>query len=306
MSYEDVRDVCRKAFANIDYDSLGFAENADSLSNASKDIGGILKIKNLRFKVEAKDNKKYFYYYFNTSIINNSYSGFVFDTNSFEDKLTHHMLNLSDGIQAIKIINDSIDKYCKGNNTVHLEYLYGRGDESVVNFWNYKSIIVELGKKSKDNILLEYRKGEDYFKSFVKNIVANNSELNNDITYIIYHFNELDINKKLGISLSSNDLTSELTRCMLSRNDVINYLTECEHNRTLELYSVEIVQQLGTFIALVLWKVDFKKSNISIELVNECVIDADGKEIVTNYSICNRVEKYLELKDDERKKIFNC
>lgn len=304
VTFEEIKEICRNTLGGYEKYDTSSADFIDNLNKLAKEIVDKLDISQLKFSIEHRDSNICIIYNF---VCENKYktgSGFVFNKDSFDNDLTTHIINIQNGCKAISIVNKIIDSRndSTGNN-IDIQMIWGNSLYSSIAYWDYKTIVIKLSKKSIQNLIELYRNGEQAFQVKIEDLIDNDIAKEN-IVETYKNIPNTRLYKELELEFNGN-MQTELSMNMLSRKDAIQICVNNTSGQNLELHVVENIKQLGDFITLSIWNVDFKNKTISIKLKDEKVIDNKSEEIIYNYNICSRIEQSLALNDIEKSKIFH-
>jgi hypothetical protein len=269
-------------------------ERNSILKNISTEIGNELDIQDLSTIICNIDDTKSIVFRFNYSG-DTCKTGCKYNIDTITEDIANNISDIIDGTNALNYINSTLnDRLSDG---IKLQYIWGKAEKNGIYYWDYDSIKIRMSEDAMSNMLSKYRTGELAFKLDIDKII-NDTEQISDIYSYVSKFNDLEINKYLKVSIDTADLTYELSSNMLSRKDAIEIIkNNSKDYDIIELRIVEIVEQLGTYIAIA--DIEFKSDNKSckIKLLGDQVIDLSNKEIIANYAICSRIEKLLAIKE---------
>ena len=305
MVFEEFRQLCRNELWEIAKPSCSSIDRMSYLEDISNKVSSEYGVDGLSFGIVTRNGIEYITYSFGGASHSKSAGGFKFNCSTFESDIGNTMADIVDGYNALRIINDTIENAVDASGEKRsIYYTMSKAKVSSIYYWDYSHIGVKLSEKSTNIILKAFRSSENSFKLLIKSLVAKDGMYKDNIINFIRNFNTYEMHSKFDIVLESNNMSLELSKNMLSRDEAIQYISEFKSKKHLELYVVQIIEQLGVFIALAKWVVDFDSKDVSIYLKDEQVIDATNGEILSNYGICSRIEQILRLNDQEKELMF--
>lgn len=305
MLHEEVKQLCIDELNSLSKYDCSDIDRIQLFNEICQKIESSYNIEGLQIERTTRGSNDciiYRFYGYNNAICS---AGFLYNADTFDDDLANAICDIVDGNEAIKIINEAIDE-CrdKSGDTTIVHYIWGKGPYCKVYDWDYESINFKVSNKSLKSILDNYRDGATSFSIEVNKALSKDRITKENILKIITNFNNFYFNKSIEAEIWDKRLINHLAGCFVNRNEAIDICCKQPVNSLINLRVAEIINQLGTFIALANWRVDLKNKDISISLVGDKVIDTDNAEFISNYNICARIEQIISLSDDEKSKIF--
>ena len=283
MIIEEFKQLCRDEILGISSMSTSEIDRANLLSSMAQKICECYDFSEFKLDIVTRGNVQYIIYKFNGFNNASCSGGFVYNYDTFDSDIASAVTDIIDGNDAINILNEIIESdRDKLGGKVAVYFVWGRGPYCKVYDWDYSKIGIKISRDALANLLDNYREGAKSFRNEISSAVAKSA-----------------IGKAINAKIEDIELINHLTRQMLNRNEAISYCKDHRSSGVISLQVVEIVQQLGVFVALANWVVDFKNKNISVSLINEQVIDVDNAEVISNYGICSRIEQIIGLSSDE-------
>lgn len=207
---------------------------------------------------------------------------------------------LIEGSRAVSELNSLIHvaQSSKGAS-VMVTYKLGITDKFCkVCDWDYNRIKIKLSKAAITQLISLSADG------LLETVVSETDWLLTIGKYIV-GFNNLHIHEKINAVMNSTDIEKILTSNMLSTDDVITAITRCKSDTgTQEFKSVSIIKELGKFIAVTLWRVDYSKKSIAVRLMSDKVFDAENDRFISDRDIVDRVERKINVSDQLVNRIF--
>ncbi len=196
---------------------------------------------------------------------------------------------IMNGSQAITELNNKIkDIQLSIGSTILVSYKWSIDSNTCsISDWDYDKITVKLGKTSISELIKLYTIGE------INNTITN-EDWNTSIPKFIENFNKNKLHTKLGAILAGVKIEDILTENMLNTNDILAIIRHNESNTGTQTFkSVSLIKELGRFIVLCKWEVDYNKKKISINIVEDKVLDLDKGIYIRNDELCSRIEEKL-------------
>lgn len=290
ITFEELKSKCREIIQQISPEERISVDNntLDLLSSKLESEFNIEKFK-LEYAILYK-KETIVYSFISEGII--CKSGFTYEPESFDDKLSKAILDIVDSEEALALINNNLDS-SRQAESLEIKYIYGKGTHSSIYYWDYNKIVIGLSEKALNGILEQYRNNNESYKLFVDSNKLNEEISGLTIIDIVKSFNSLSLNQKFQIELETSDLETELVKEAISIKDVIDYITE-HKSFDMSITTVEVVRQLGVFIVLVKWEYEASTNKTTPKIVGEKIIDIENNEIIYNYSILSRIEQSIK------------
>lgn len=287
----------------MDIQNTDSDEFNDKKCDLENKIRSELNIDNFSIDFEHRDDKLCIIYSFYHADNYKSRSGFIVNNDTFIDDLAKNIFDIHDSLKALTILNSLESIKFDNKSKIQIEYVWGNSIYSRIYYWDYNKIVISLSRESNQRLLDIYRDGEETFKLKINEMI--NSEIHNlNIVKAINSLSDTVLGKQLGIKFESS-LDIELLRCMINRADAIKICRYSDKKSNIKMQVVENINQLGNFIVLCDWDINFKKKKIDIKIRDEKVIDIAENDIISNYTICSKIEQSIKLSDIENDNIFN-
>lgn len=230
------------------------------------------------------------------------------DNGDFVNTLLETLGSIIYGTKAIQELNGYLHNLRSSNNVYsNIIYIWGYGTRSFVYGWDYSTLKIKLNKEAVDYLCKIYSENRSGFalecEHLINDVDPSLSIGNIEILKCVKDFNSIPFHVTIG-ALMQGDFIYNMTSNMLSRKEALDICKQNSSKSRIGLLVVERIEQLGGFIALTSWDVNFKSKKVKISLVESKVIDSSTLEIVDNYGICSRIEKQIGLSDSEKAFIF--
>lgn len=306
LLHEEVKQLCMDELNSLSKYDCSDIDRIQLFSEICQKLESSYNIEGMKIEVANRGGYDCVIYKFNGYNNTRCSAGFLYNTDTFDDDFANAVCDIVDGNEAVKIINEAIDD-CrdKSGDTTVVHFIWGKGPYCKVYDWDYETINFKLSNRALKNIIDNYRDGEKSFSIEVNKAVLKDRVTKENILKIITNFNEFSFNKSIEAELWDKGLINHLTECLVDRESAIAVCRKRSNNNIINLRVAEIIEQLGTFIALANWRVDMQNKDISISLEGDKVIDVENAEFISNYNICARIEQIISLSDEEKSRIFN-
>ena len=305
MNSSDILNRYKDKLLNAARADLDISEVNVELAEISKVISDELMVDNLSIKEELINCKKYIRYAFTdngmccSSAVKVNYEALAKD-------IADHLDLIVNGISALHILNDKIkDFISKSTNSYNIEIQWGFGNSYSIGYWDYEKAVIRISKKSLIKLVSDYHNGENTFRNMMESAIDKNI-LSSNIIEFIDNFNNSKLSTFLNDTIQTDDIDTLLSKNMMTKKDVIDLIaSNKDYRATQNITVLYIVRQLGHFVVLQNWKVDYKNKSIITNILGDRVLDIDYKSVITNDSICSRIEHILDLDKNEVENWFN-
>ena len=252
-----------------------------------------IKISNVAVTIQDKEDRKYLFIRYIDTI--NRKCKLCLNVKADKESLITAIAQLTEfiilGQSKVNNLNNMLEsiRIDKGS-LFSIKFMVGNGTSSSVNYWDYNLVIIKLSEKSV-NTLIE---AEDIDISLI--------EWPDNIINAICNYNELQLSKDIQSKLCNDtveSIVSIFTKNMLNTNDVRNMINKDIDQGIQKLKSVEVISSdLGIFVALLVWNIDYRLREASIEILDSKVMDIENKRFVTDKALYDRIETRM-LRDGE-------
>ena len=216
------------------------------------------------------------------------------------EKLSDHLEELLEdvivGIEAIKYINDKLrEGRIQNNGEIRIQYQWGYDGECSIHDWDYSSIRIKLSKDSL-NILIELYQND--IGKLNKNIEEQEWDLN--ILKYMDNIQESRLSKLLEISDITTSIEDSLTKNMFNRNNIINLIRNNIKSIGKQRFkSIHLVDELGAYIAIVYWDVDFSRKTIGMQIQENRIIDLEDRQFIYGNTLYKKLESRIIISKEE-------
>lgn len=205
------------------------------------------------------------------------------------------------GIEAIKYINDKLrEGRIQGNGELSIQYQWGYDRECSINDWDYNNIKIKLSKESL-NILI------DLYQNDIDKITECIDEQEWDLNILKYLDNILGFstNRLLELTNIADNLKEDLTNNMFNRNNIINLIRNNAKSIGKQRFkSTHLIDELGAYIAIVYWDVDFSKRTIDMQIQENRIIDLEDMQFIYDNALYKKLESRIILNKEELNRLI--
>lgn len=248
-------------------------------------------ISELSFSIKSKGEKSYILFKFK-DLTGYKCNGSMEIGESIPETVDRIASVIVDSQWALKSINDIFERIQTENGLIlSVKYKFGYGKYATVAYWDYSHIIIKLNADSV-NQLIEINGNSEQLDNLAKKL--QNTKYPDSVPEFLTWFNGNDVNKQFGMIMNYKSIPEALTDNMLSRKDVLDIIEKNKGGKgTQKLKSVEVMDQLGLFVALIIWNIDYERSEVSIDIMNDSVIDIENSRFVSDHSLYSRIEQRI-------------
>ena len=210
------------------------------------------------------------------------------------DDITSIIIN---GQWALQALNTKFSEVqANGGNIITIKFKLGFNKYASIAYWDYSNIVIRLNE-SAVKLLIDKLKSSESSESLYRSI----EEIHwpESIPEFINKISSSELSSILSINMDYESLSDALIDNMLSRKDISDILIKNKDTKgTQKLKSVEIVDQLGLFVAILILIIDYENSDVSVDILDNKVIDLENNRFVSDHSLYSRIEQKI-LDDTE-------
>ena len=252
-----------------------------------------------------KNDKMYITYQF-TEIGDGSINKVLIDTTI--DSLIPHMektiSRIDIGSKAVNKLNNLLrDSRIAKDGYISVQYKWGTNKYSTVSDWDYGNIKIKLSDMALDYLISAYKLDEELTE--LRDIISK-FDWDSNIIEFIKAFNDFELHRRLSVTIKDYDITKLLTDNMFNTADILDMIKNNSTSKKgiQKFKSVFVVNELGSFIAIIDWVVDYSKKDIAVNIQDEKVIDVENTRFVSDHSIYSRIELRALISDDVKNSLF--
>lgn len=219
---------------------------------------------------------------------------------SLVDSIEYMLKSIIEGQKIIKFINDQLDIIQANNGIIlNVKYRWGFGKTSSIVYWDYTHIVIRLTEESITEMIKSYTTEESVVSLF-KDIVWPDNILD-----FISGYGDFTFSRALKSSFGEISIEKALEENMLSINDVEKIIKQnSDKHSSQKLKSVHIISELGLFAAVLLWDIDYDTKDVSVDILENKVIDIENNRFVSDHSLYSRIEQRILEEADKVTKSF--
>ncbi len=246
-----------------------------------KDKGGLVESVALifTFKPIANGSEKYM-----LQVLRNSFG-------KFKTEFETIMYLILDGSSAVIELNSLVKEAQQEHGAlVAINYRWNISDKvcSIAD-WDYDRLKVRMNRSSVlelINIRNEGHLGE----------LISSCNWILSIKEFIKTFNENQFHCKVGAVLDVSDIEKVLTSNMLSIDDLTAVIRKNKNSQGTQTFkTVSIIKELGKFIVICRWVIDYGKKSLSMQIMGDKIFDIENDRFISDRGICNRIEQRLTI-----------
>lgn len=196
-------------------------------------------------------------------------------------------------------LNSSIKKSQRVTGSeCDVEYIgdYIRRDGVSLVDWGYRKLVFRVGM----NLVLRVRE----YLAYQELDFSSSSYYAGTIKDVLVRFNEFSLHKKMGAKLEGN-VKQLLCSSQMSMNDAIrNIMKNRLRKGTQEIKTCTYINELGEYIVLCNWAVDYKKRTIDISIIGNKIFDLSRNELCCQGDIYERIKARVQLPEERSPIIF--
>lgn len=261
----------------------------------------------IEFSTLNRGSETYITYKFHDSRMNVCKSAFAITTDNVADTFIENMIYVIDGCSAISYLNKAEDKYrADMGSIIDIHYQWGRTKYCSIGSWDYNKITIKLSADALNSLIELYSSSESAYSMQISSKMNESDLGKRNVIEFVKAFNTIPIHKFIGARLADEPIDKLLGQNMLGPDDAKRI---CKSNYGAKgvqsLIVMNTLSQLGIFVVLSKWRIDYDDKSISISLLEDKAIDLDSSSIVSNYALTSRIEQAIKLKDSEIAELFN-
>lgn len=226
--------------------------------------------------------------------------------NSILNEIKGLMEIVINGSKSIDILNKALIEHQRVySDNVLIQYKFGLSSKNCSLWdWDYSTLRFRLSKTSLLSLATLYAK--DISGKLIVELINESFNSGNNIIESIKMFNNMELNNKIGAVLNTNDgVESILLENMLSTDDVMGLIKkQLSLSGVQEFKSVFLLKELGKFIVLLSWEVDYTKKLVKNKIVDEKVLDIENNRFISDPSIYSRIEHRVCIGDEVKAMLF--
>lgn len=171
-----------------------------------------------------------------------------------------------------------------------IEYKWAISDKLCrIGDWDYNRIKVKLNRSSIHSLI-------DMYNNNILKSTIENSKWNLNIKEFIENFNHLEFHKAICAMLKSNDLVTILTENMLDTRDVLAVIRRNKNSQGKQsLKSVTAINELGRFLVVSKWNVDYTNKIINMSIMDDKILDIDSGRFIMDNTICSKIQEKIMI-----------
>lgn len=292
----------------LDVDEIALVK---ALGNFGVSLSNLVKVQydnvaqfDTKYSVSNTKDGKQYSFKFKFSISGTDYStDFVLSQDGY-DKMLKDISNLVsiiiEGSKAVDELNKLIqDIQFNNGSAVQIIYRFGLDKFCMISSWDFDKINVRLGETAIMQ-LIELRDNNELEET------VRQSDWQYTIVRFILNFNSIPFHKRINAINEITSFEGMLLENMLE-TDKIPFMVRCSRGNTgtQVIRTVSIIKELGKFLVLIDWYIDYSRKSISMSIVNDKVLDLEDDRFISDREIVNRIEKKIGIPENIQTKLFD-
>lgn len=221
----------------------------------------------------------------------------------FLQSLTNIIYLIAEGTRAIRVLNDKINEIQnnKGSSVIII-YKWGIADRFCKVFdWDYDKLKIKLSKTAIMQLIDLVDDSSTKLEEYIQR-----TDWSVSIKEYIAKFNRIPLHEKINAVIGKTDIDKILTENMLSVDDIVSIIGHSKGKSGIqEIKSVSMVNELGKFVVVAIWKVDYSKKSLSMQIMHNKVMDIENDRFISDRDILDRMEKKINISNELVERMFN-
>lgn len=282
------------------------SEKIDILQNLKHKLEIELDVHDIDFDIVTRKNGDYIKYTFNDNREYKCAYAINTGTDNFPDSFVEHMEIIKDGLEAVKVLNKVADDLADESAILFdVQYQWGRGTECNISYWDYSKVIFRLSNNSLLELVRLMNDANVDFEDTMRDLLKSSFSGIDNIVKCVTEFNRVELHNRIGAHINGS-LEDILSNNMITREDAIKLCKKfVSTNGVQKITVLNIVKQLGNFLVLQLWDIDYKNKEIETSIIGDRIIDLDSSSILSNETLRDRLDNILKLSKDEMLEIMS-
>lgn len=259
-------------------------------------------IKGLNLQYKEVDGMHFMLVQFRDSSGEKCRGAFQFSINAIAQNICDSLDEIQDQLIAIDSLNAMVNaKQYSSDNTFSVSYCWGSDYKCSIEDWSYQYIKVKLSRDSCEKLRMIVKDDPKLLQNRI-----DDTDFGNNAAETVSNFNSMPIHTELAAMLWTSSVEKALTQNMLQMDDAIGIVRESQN--TAGIQNIKIVvpfNELGQFLAIMTWVVDYQDKSIKQTILEEKLLDIENKKYILDSQIYNRVEKRLILQKDTLDELFS-
>lgn len=266
----------------------------DWVNSIAKEIGDI---EGLSFDIVLKNKSMFLLCKFNNAagVICKGGNKVV---NGLDKSLEYLLTSISNGQVAIKLLNDKISKIQADNGIIiSMRFRWGFGKASEVAYWDYTNLIIQLNETS---IAKLSKAVEDNTINSLIDEATDGFKWADTVSEVISEYNNTCLSNVLESKFAYDSILEALQDNMLEQNDIVAILRKnLDKHSSQKIKSVYTISELGLFAAILLWYIDYDLHSITVDILEDKVLDVENGRFVSDHSLYSRIEQKIKDETDK-------
>ena len=302
MNKEEFQNLYKEDLMHALDRSNSLIDKIEALKTLANHISSECDFPNFSIELVDKGYNQYIVTKFQGVYHGNSLISMEYSPDTGLDKFSDFLIYSIKACRVQSILDTVLDDFYDRNGVqVKLWYSLGSSNRLLVEFWDYKNLVVRVPKKLTDTLVEKIESSEDVLKMYISECLNNQTDVYSTLTDLVDSFDNVGINKVFGLKLDRAEFLNQASTGMFNRAEALKVLNK-QKSKGISKASIRVVDrlnQLGTFIVAYNITADFGIGRFDVNILDGSILDADNFSIITNGEIVNRIEHILKLSNDE-------
>ena len=255
------------------------------------------EVSNIRFSIIINEEKSFLLYRFEDYDGNTCKGGRVVEGSIIDtvEKLLYDIIKCN---YMLSKLNEIIENIRTSNGILlRVKFKWGSYKETSVAYWDYTTVVIKLSDQSIDELTSNYSDKEEENLEFLSELTKDFSWSSNIIDFL-KEYNNYNIAIKLKSCITAS-IQKVLVENMLTQSNIQELIKKNSGKLTTQhIKSVFILPELGLFAAILLWDIDYENKRVSIEILDDKVLDIENGRFVSDYSLYSRIRQKILSSSD--------
>lgn len=267
------------------------------------DIASLWEETDLSLNLAVKEGKYYILFKFKDTEGSICKGAYAVAMTEFKNSMYNLIDRIENGEKAVKTLNDALKKrQYEHGAPLNIAYKWNSSKQCSISDWDYNNIKIKLNDLSLDSLTAEYKKDTAgcNIENMVKELVWDGN-----IVSFVRDFNKFTLHSKLGITFGSSEIERILTENMLNTSDVLDIVRKQSRVSGIQKFkSVFKVNELGKFLVILLWNVDYVKKSITTSIMGDKALDIENNRFISDHNLFSRIESRATISKEIIDSVF--
>ena len=277
--------------------------NKQTINEILNNIATLWEAIDLSFDLISKDNKNYVIFKFRDSEGSICKGSCVVTLEELAASIYGILDKIENGRKAIKVLNNAMKKrQYEHGAPLNINYKWSITKQCSIGDWDYNNIKIKLNDMALERLTEEFKK--DGTGAEVEKMVA---ELvwDGNIINFVREFDKFKLHAELGLSFGVCEVGKILTENMLGTSDVLSIIRKQSKVSGVQKFkSIFKVSELGKFLVILIWDVDYNKKSIVTSILGDKALDIENSRFISDYNLFSRIESRASISKEIIDSVF--